>query len=269
MSRKIVTAASRPGGPAASEVFFHTVSVHDTEPCRAYRVEVDLDGKQMHFLKLGSDKDNDHQQRLEIWSGTYTPPQRKEAYSEHSDAWHVILLDKGVAGGIALMLIGALITIFGMAGNILLFAGPVLFLLGGVGVLRGIVTGNLAGKKRKKKDIAPPEKWLDGSIRRRPAMHKVVLHEKGGAKRRPRDLAKPASFYIDKHPHNFTLPFTSIEQAVLRADQNRAIPEAPIASIEVSIADGTYGVFEILGDDDLEVATAVLRENLGERYTEA
>jgi len=64
----------------------------------------------------------------------------------HGFGWEHRGWDAGVLGGLAMMGIAVLWFVLGLACGIIFYYPPVLFVLGLVGVIRGLVTGNVTGR---------------------------------------------------------------------------------------------------------------------------
>ena len=76
--------------------------------------------------------------------------QRKRSEAEEGDgafAPEKKALNKGMLGGIALMAIGAVWFVGGWLAGYIFFYPPILFAIGAFGFLKGLLTGNVAGKK--------------------------------------------------------------------------------------------------------------------------
>jgi hypothetical protein len=64
----------------------------------------------------------------------------------HGFGWEHRGWDKGMMGGLAMMAIAAVWFLVGLAGGIIFYYPPILFVIGLVGFIRGLFTGNVAGR---------------------------------------------------------------------------------------------------------------------------
>lgn len=60
-------------------------------------------------------------------------------------------LAAGVVGGLAMMLIAVVWFVAGLYADYIFYYPPILFLIGLVGFIQGLVTGNVAGKKKRRR----------------------------------------------------------------------------------------------------------------------
>ncbi|MFH1378376.1 MAG: hypothetical protein ABIH86_06460 [Planctomycetota bacterium] len=72
-------------------------------------------------------------------------------------------IDMGLVGGILMMLGAVIWFVVGWMGGIIFFYPPILFIMGLYGALKGLLTGNIAGKKTNRR---PARRSVSGESRR-------------------------------------------------------------------------------------------------------
>jgi len=77
----------------------------------------------------------------------------KRAAEQESDGFgpERAALDKGIAGGLLLIVIAVVWFFVGLAANRIFYYPPILALIGVYGVVKGIAQGNVAGKPRTRR----------------------------------------------------------------------------------------------------------------------
>ncbi len=60
-------------------------------------------------------------------------------------------LDAGIVGGLLMMVVAAIWFFVGLAGDVVFIYPPILFIIGLIGFFKGLATGNVAGKRRRRR----------------------------------------------------------------------------------------------------------------------